>query len=161
MHSGMMSGMMGMVQNGNCPGYGQMMNTTASIDNSSFLINRLLNLQQQLSLDNNQVEKIFGLQTEFRKQQIDFQSDLRKDQLKLNNLTRETASADQLKEQLEAISKTRIDQKIAVYETASKMKAILTDDQKEKLGSNAFQYGMMNNDWTQQCLNGFENNQND
>ena len=161
MHGNMMNGGMGMMQNGNCPGYGQMMNSGTPIDNTSFLINRLPNLKQQLSLDNNQVEKLFSFQTDFKKQQIDFQAELRNDQLKLNDLIQGTAPSDQIKKQLEAIAKTKIDQEIAAYETAGKMKALLTNDQKEKLESNTVQYGMMNNEWMQQCLNGFVKNSSD
>lgn len=157
----MMYGGMGMMQNGNYPRYeyGQMMNFNTSTNNSFILIDWLPNLQQQLSLDNNQEEKLLSLQTDFKKQQIDFQAKLRKEQLKLNRLIEETAPANQVKKQLEAIAETRIDLRTSAYETAGKMKALLTNDQIEKFQTNIGQSNMMNGGWMQQCQNGFLQNQ--
>ena len=161
MYGHMMYGGMGMMQNGNYPGYGygQMMNFNTSANNSFILIDWLPNLQQQLSLDNNQEEKLLSLQTDFKKQQIDFQAKLRKEQLKLNRLIEETAPANQVKKQLEAIAETRIDLRTSAYETAGKMKALLTNDQIEKFQTNIGQSNMMNGGWMQQCQNGFLQNQ--
>ena len=160
----MMNSGMGIMQNDNCPGYGygQMMNfntSVNSVDNSYILINSLPNLQQQLSLDNNQVEKLLSLQTNFKKQQIDFQAELGKEQLKLNGLLQETAPANQVKKQLETIAETRIDQRTTAYETASKMKALLTNDQIEKLKNNFGRNNLANGEWMQQCQNGFADDQ--
>jgi Spy/CpxP family protein refolding chaperone len=56
----------------------------------------------------------------------------------------DNASASQVKNQMEACSETKIDMKTAAYETAGKMKAVLTSEQKEQLKNTMMQGGMMN-----------------
>lgn len=143
--SGMMQGgmMQGMMNSGKCPMCGQMMNQNMPMKKYGMMVNRLPNMQQQLSLTDDQVNQLFDLQTEFKKQQLDYQAELRKKQMKLKNLLADNASASQVKNQLEACSETKIDMKTAAYETAGKMKAMLTSEQKEQLKNTMMQGGGM------------------
>ena len=100
-------------------------------------------MQQQLSLTDDQVDKLYDLQTEFKKQQLDYQSELRKKQMKLKSLLAENASASQVKNQMKNCSETKIDMKVAAYETAGKMKAMLTNEQKEQLKNTMMPKGGM------------------
>merc|ERR1711879_120239 len=136
--------MMGMMHGKECPRCGQMMNQNMPMQKYSMMVNHLPNMQQQLSLTDEQVNQLFDLQTEFKKQQLDYKSELRKKQMKLKNLLAENASASQVKNQMEACSETKIDMKTAAYETAGKMKAVLTSEQKEQLKDTMMQGGMMN-----------------
>ena len=140
MQGGMMQGMMG---NGMCPMYGQMRNQNMPMQKYGMMVNRLPNMQQQLSLTDDQVEKLIDLQTNFKKQQIDYQAELRKKQMKLKNMLAENASANQVKKQMEDCSETKINMKVAAYETAGKMKAVLNSDQKEQLKTMMMQSGGM------------------
>jgi len=110
-----------------------MMGQNMPMQKYGMMINRLPNMQQQLSLTDDQVEKLLDLQTNFKKQQIDFQAELQKKQMKLRNLLADNASASQVKNQMEACSETKINMKVAAYETAGKMKTVLNNDQKEQL----------------------------
>lgn len=128
--SGMMQGMMG---NGMCPMCGQMMDQDMPMRKYGMMVNNMPNMQEQLSLSDEQVERLLDLQAEFKKQQIDYQTELRKKQMKLKGLLADNASASQVKNQMEAASATKINMKIAAYETAGKMKALLNNDQKEQM----------------------------
>ena len=140
MQGGMMQGMMG---KGMCPMCGQMMNQDMPMKKYGMMVNRLPNMQQQLSLSDEQVENLLDLQAEFKKQQIDYKAELRKKQMKLKSLLADNASASQVKNQMEACSETKITMKVAAYETAGKMKAVLNSDQKEQLKNNMMQGGGM------------------
>lgn len=151
--SGMMQsgGMMqGMMKNDTCPMCGQMMNQDMPMQKYGMMVNKLPTMQQQLSLTDEQVEQLYDLQAGFKKQQIDLQSELRKKQMKLKSLLADNASASQVKSQMEECSETRINMGIAAYETASKMKAVLTNDQKELMKKRMMQMhgqdGMMDQD---------------
>ena len=137
---GMMQGMMG---SGMCPMCGQMMGQNMPMKKYGMMLNRLPNMQQQLSLNDNQVEELIDLQTEFKKEQIDFKAELRKKQMKMKSLLDNNASVKQVKNQMEACSETKIDMKTAAYETAGEMKAVLNDDQKEQLKNMMMHQGGM------------------
>jgi len=150
MHQGEMMGMMkdnpemmmNMMGNGMFPMSGQM-GQDKPMQKYGMMVNRLPNMQQQLSLKNDQVEKLLDLQTGFKKQQLDYQAELRKKQMKLKTLLTDNTSASQVKNQMEACSETKINMKVAAYETAGKMKAVLTDEQKEQLQNMMMQQGGM------------------
>lgn len=114
MQGGMMQGMMG---NGMCPMCNQMMKQNMPMKKYGMMVNRLPNMQQQLSLSDEQVETLIDLQTEFKKQQIDYKAELRKKQMKLKNLLADNALASEVKNQMEACSETKINMKLAAYET--------------------------------------------
>lgn len=139
---GMMQGMMG---NSMCPMCGQMMNQNSPMSRYAMMVNRLPAMQQQLSLKDDQVEKLIDLQAAFKKEQIDYMAELRKKQMELKNLLENNASETQVKNQMEACSETRIDMKAAMYVTAGKMKDVLTDEQKKELQNNLWIGGTMQN----------------
>ena len=125
------------------------------------MVNHLPNMQEQLSLSDEQVERLLDLQAEFKKQQIDYQTELRKKQMRLKGLLADNASASQVKNQMEACSETKINMKTAAYETAGKMKTLLTSDQKEQLKNNMMQGGgMMQGGMMNQGQGGMMQNQN-
>ena len=143
--SGMMQGgmMQGMMNNGKCPMCGQMMNQDMPMKKYGMMVNKLPTMQQQLSLTDDQVNKLYDLQATFKKQQIDFQSELRKKQMKLKSLLEDNASASQVEKQMKDCADTKISMKVAAYETAGKMKAVLNNDQKEQLKNRMMQQGEM------------------
>ena len=158
MQGGMMQGMMG---NGMCPMCGQMMGQNMPMKKYGMMVNRLPNMQEQLSLSDEQVETLLDLQTEFKKQQIDYSADLRKKQMKLESLLADNASASQVKNQIETCSETKINMKVAAYKTAGEMKAVLNSDQKEQLKNNMMQGGgMMKGGMMNQGQGGMMQNQN-
>lgn len=140
MQHGMMQGMMG---NGMCPMCGQAMGQNMPMQKYGMMINHLPNMQQQLSLDDNQVEQLIDLQTEFKKQQIEYKAELQKKQMKLKSLLADNASADQVKNQMENCSETKINMKVAAYETLGEMQAVLTAEQQEKLQNSPMMQGNM------------------
>jgi hypothetical protein len=158
MQGGMMQGMMG---NGMCPMCGQMMSQNMPMKKYGMMVNHLPNMQDQLSLSDEQVETLIDLQTEFKKQQIESQAELRKKQMKLKGLLADHASASQVKNQMQACSETKINMKVAAYETAGKMKAVLNSDQMEQLKDNMMQAGgMMKGGMMHQGQGGMMQNQN-
>lgn len=146
MQDGMMQGggmMRGMMGNGKCPMCGQMMNQDMPMKKYGMIVNKLPTMQQQLSLTDDQVNKLYDLQATFKKQQIDFQSELRKKQMTLKSLLADNASASQVEKQMKDCADTKISMKVAAYETAGKMKAVLNSDQKEQLKNMMMQSGGM------------------
>ncbi|MFP4469317.1 MAG: hypothetical protein ACLFPE_01460 [Bacteroidales bacterium] len=123
----------GMMQGGMCPMCGQMMNQKMPMMKYMMMVNKLPDMQQQLSLSEDQVNKMIDLQTEFRKQQIDHRAQLTKKQMKMEKMLDDMPSAAQLKQQLQQCADTKIDMRVAAYETVKEMKALLTDEQKETL----------------------------
>ncbi len=154
MQGGMMQNMMGqgMMQGGMCPMCGQMMNQDMPMQKYMMMEAKLPDMQQQLSLNDNQVDQLYDLQAGFKKQQIDYQSELRKKQMKLKSLLDDMVPANQVEKQMKDCADTKIKMKVAAYETAGKMKAVLNNDQKEQLknmmkqqdGMMQEQGGMMN-----------------
>lgn len=139
MQGGMMQGMM---SGGMCPMCGQMMDQNMPMQRCGRMINMLPNMQQQLSLDDDQVDELMDLQSEFKKQQIDYATELQKKQMSMRNMLDDNVSSDKVKNQIEECSEIRTDMTIAAYETVNKMKSVLTDEQKEQL-KNMMQRGMM------------------
>jgi hypothetical protein len=135
--------MQGMMNNGLCPMCGQMMNQDMPMQKYGMMVNRLPNMQHQLSLSDDQVNQLYDLQTDLKKQQIDYQAELRKKQMKLKSLLDEMAPANQVEKQMQDCAETKISMKVAVYETAGKMKAVLNSDQKEQLKNLMMQQGGM------------------
>jgi hypothetical protein len=149
MHRGR-GGMMHRGQGGMMQG---MMGHNMPMKKYGMMVNHLPNLQNLFSLSDEQVENLLDLQTGFKKQQIDYRAEWRKKQIKLNSLLADNASASQVKKQMETCFETKIKMKVAAYETAGKMKAVLNSDQKKQLNNymtqgdcmmNRGQGGMMN-----------------
>ena len=122
-----------------------MMNQNMPMEKYMMMVNQLPNMQQQLSLNDNQVEQLNDLQAGFKKQQIDFQSELQKKQAKLQNLLDNMAPASEVEKQMQECANTKISMGVFVYETAGKMKAVLNNDQQKLLKNKMKQQeGMMN-----------------
>lgn len=147
MQNGMMQGMM---DNAKCPMCGQMMNPDMPMQKYGMMVNKLPTMQQQLALTNEQVDQLYDLQTDFKKQQIDYQAELRKKQMKLKGLLNDMAPISKVKTLMKDCADTKINMKAAAYETAGKMKSVLTNEQKEKMKTMMMQMhdqeGMMNQD---------------
>jgi Spy/CpxP family protein refolding chaperone len=96
-------------------------------------VKRLPGMQQELSLNDDQVIKLIDLQTAFLKQEVDLKADMIKEELKLKTLLQSDASAKDISEQLKSCAASHIDIGVAAYETANKMKTILNDTQKKEM----------------------------
>ncbi len=99
--------------------------------------------QDQLSLSQDQTVKLIDLQTDFKKQQVDFDANLTKEKMKMKSLLEKEAAADKVKNQMSTCAGIKIDMKVAAYETAKKMKAVLTDKQIEQMKDMMMQHGGM------------------
>lgn len=97
------------------------------------MVKMLPNMQEKLNLTQEQMEKLIDLEADFKKQKADYQAELAKKRMKLKSLLMEKASADEVKKQMLQCVNTKVDMGISAYETAGKMKALLTAEQKEKM----------------------------
>ncbi len=122
-----------------------MMNQNMPMEKYMMMVNQLPNMQQQLSLSDMQMEQLNDLQAGFKKQQIDFQSELQKKQAKLKSLLDDMAPVHQVEKQMQECANTKISMGLAAYETAGKMKAVLNNDQQEVLNNRMIQQGGMMN----------------
>lgn len=123
----------GMMGDGMCPMCGQMMQQHMPMKKYVMMVNKLPSMQEQLALSDDQVNQMIDLQTAFKKQQIDHQAALTKKQMKMQKLLDGNAPAAEVKKQMQQCAETKIDMKVAAYETVGKMKALLTAEQKENL----------------------------
>ncbi len=112
--------------------HGSMYNQTMPMERYMMTLYMLPNMQSQLSLTPEQSEKLVDMQADFRKQQADHQAAIAKYRMKLQGLLEKNATSDQVREQLENLSKTRNDIKIAAYEMAGKMRNVLNSDQQQQ-----------------------------
>jgi hypothetical protein len=141
MQGGMMKG--DMMDKGMCPMCGQMMNQKMPMKKYMMMVNKLPNMQQQLSLTDDQVNQMIDLQTEFKKQKVDHQAALTKNQMKMEKLLKNHASASEVKKQMQQCADFKINMKVAAYETVGKMKALLSGEQKEQLKNMMMNQGEM------------------
>lgn len=135
-YSGMKQGMMRdcmmqdcMMQGGMGPMNKRMM-MAKSMKKSMMMVNLLPGMQEELSLSQEQTEKLIDLQTSFKKQQVDYKAEMVKENMKLESLLENDAPADEIKSQMKACSNIKVSMHAAAYETGKKMKAVLTDEQK-------------------------------
>lgn len=101
-----------------------------SMKKSMMMVNMLPGMQEELSLSQEQTEKLIDLQTSFKKQQVDYKAEMVKETMKLESLLEDDAPADEVKSQMKACSDIKINMHAAAYETGKKMKDVLTDEQK-------------------------------
>lgn len=128
-----------------CPMCGQMVDQDMSMKKYEMIVNQLPNMQEQLSLSDMQMEQLDELQVSFKKQQVDFQSELKKKQIMLKKLLDDMAPANQIEKQMKECADIKISMGVAAYETAGKMKALLNNDQREVLKNKITQQGGMMN----------------
>lgn len=144
MQQGMQQGMMqNMMSDGMCPMCAQMMQQNMPMKKYMMMVNKLPAMQEQLSLSDEQVNQMIDLQAIFKKQQVDYQAELTKKQMQMQKLLKNNAPAADVKKQMKQCADTKVDVKAAAYETAGKMKALLTDEQKDKLQNMMMQQGNM------------------
>ena len=136
MHHNMMGGMM-------CPMHKGMMGQQMPMKKYMMAVNMLPNMQEKLSLTQDQTEKLIDMQAAFKKQQVDYQADLSKKRMKLQSMMKNEASASDIKSQMQSCSETKVNMKVAAYETAHQMKSVLTDEQREQLDDMMMQQGSM------------------
>lgn len=131
---------MGMMQDGMSPMGGQMMEQHPMMK-YMMMVNNMPRMQQQLSLSQEQTEKLIDLQADFQKQQARQQTAMMDNHQKLQSLLNNMASVDQVKQQMQRCANDKIEMGIAAYETAGKMKAVLTADQNEQLKNTMMKQG--------------------
>lgn len=122
MHKGMM-----------CPMHKKMMDKQMPMKKYMMMVNMLPEMNEKLDLSQEQTEKLIDMQAGFKKQQIDYKADLAKKKMKLQNMLMNEASADEVRNHMEECSTIKINMKVAAYETANKMKAVLTSEQQEMM----------------------------
>ncbi len=127
---------------GMCPMSGQMMQQRPMMK-YMMMVNHLPQMQEQLSLSQEQAEKLIDLQADFRKQQAKQQAAMARTHQELQALLDKMAPADQVKQQLQQCANARLEIGLAAYETARKMKDVLTADQKEQMKNMMMQQGGM------------------
>ena len=139
MHGGMMQpGMMmhggggGMMHGGMCPMQQGMMGAMP-MKKYMMQVHMLPGMQTQLSLTSQQTEELIDLQTSFKKQQLDYKADLARQRVRMQSLLAGSPAADEIKNHLQACAEIKINMHMAAYETAKKMKSVLTGDQAEML----------------------------
>ncbi|MDZ7723010.1 MAG: hypothetical protein U5R06_09460 [candidate division KSB1 bacterium] len=134
MQNGMMSGMMSRgMMHGGMMSCGMMQQSPMM--NVMMMVKMLPEMQEELTLTQNQSKKLIDMRADFQKQQIDYKTDLRKKRVDLENMLKQEATAGQIKKQMQFCSNIKIDMHIAAYETLKRMKTVLNDDQKEMLKS--------------------------
>lgn len=99
----------------------------------TFIVNLIPQMQSQLGLTTEQLNKLIDLRTAYLKQQIDLQAELSKKELTLANLIEENAPADQVKAKLQSYAQTQTDLGLAAYQSGTQMRDLLNDSQKKKL----------------------------
>jgi len=110
-----------------------MIKDTAMMQKSMIMANLLPEMDQQLSLSEDQVSQLIDLRSGFKKQQADYQAEMTKKNRKLQALINDDAPVDQVRNQMKACADIRVDMHSAAYQTEREMMALLTDEQKEKL----------------------------
>ncbi|MFW6080846.1 MAG: Spy/CpxP family protein refolding chaperone [Desulfosalsimonas sp.] len=125
MHGGMMQGGMGYMQGG--------MMGSAPMQSSMTMVNLLPDMDEQLSLTEDQTDQLINMRSDFKKQQVDYQAELTKQNKKLQRMIDDGVPADEVRKQMKACSDIRIDMHLSAYETEQEMKAVLTDEQKDQL----------------------------
>ncbi|MCF8036790.1 MAG: hypothetical protein K9K62_07950 [Desulfobacteraceae bacterium] len=151
MHGGMMQpGMMmyggggGMMHSRMCP-MQQGMTDAVPMKKYMMQVHMLPNMQAQLSLTSQQTEELIDLQTSFKKQQLDYKADLARQRVRMQSLLAGNPAADEIKSRLQACAEIKINMHMAAYETAKKMKSVLTGDQAEMLENMMTRPGYMMN----------------
>lgn len=119
---------------------GNMMGQNMLMNKHIMMINKLSNMKQQLSLNDDQVKQLNDLQSGYKKQQSNFQSELKKKQTKLQGLLANMESSSYIVQQLQENADTKTNMKMTTYETAKKMKKVLNKSQQEMLKNKMMQH---------------------
>lgn len=135
MHGGMMGNMMQGMHGGSMG----MMGVHQGMGKEMMLINKLPNMQDYLSLTEEQTQKLYQIKNDFQKKQIDRRASLEKKQIDMQTILDKDASTSEIRKAMEELANMKIDMSLAVYETEDKMKDVLNSDQRDKLKSNEYQ----------------------
>ncbi len=114
------------------------------------MIKMLPNMQDKLSLTNDQVSELIDMKAAFEKEQADFKAKLSRQHMQLKDLMKDEAPAGDVEAQLKKCADARVEMHVTTYRTAQQMKKVLDEDQREKAcnlmdsGNNDRMKGMMN-----------------
>ena len=130
----------------NYAGYGNMTLPVGLLREYIWIVNRVPEMQEELSLTDDQVTKLIDLQTGETKEIADLKADLAKKQIKVKSLIAGNASSKEVEVQLTGCAASSVDIGVSFYDTANKMRAVLNDSQKKDLDKNweNSTYGMRN-----------------
>ncbi len=126
MHGGMM-GQKGMM--------GGKMGMHSPMHKYMHIVHHLPDLQAKLNLSNDQVSKLKQIRADFLKKQADWKASLKKKQIDLELLLDKNASANEVKKRLSSYYDVKVEMQAAAYQTATKMRALLTAEQQQQLKS--------------------------
>ncbi len=136
-HGGMMSNcpMCGHMMRGGMMGGQNMMDSHSLLKTKTMLINKLPQMRAVLTLTDSQSEKLQQMQNDFQKNQIDKKASLAKKKIDLSSLLDKDTSAPDIRNVMKEMADIKINMAVQAYETARKMKNLLTADQMEKLNT--------------------------
>jgi hypothetical protein len=98
------------------------------------VISLLLRNREKVGLSDDQVKKLEGLRSDFEKQTIRNEADIRVAEIDLNNLLQApTADMGKIEAKIREIERLRADLRIARIRAIDKGKALLSADQRKKL----------------------------
>ncbi|MDA3867265.1 MAG: hypothetical protein PF489_11040 [Salinivirgaceae bacterium] len=117
------------------PMHQQMMQQQMPMQRYMMMVKMLPNMQEYLSLSDDQNGKLIDMQAGFKKQQADYEAELNKKRMKLKSLLKDNASADDVKKQMLQCASSKVDMGISAYETALKMEGVLSSEQKKEMKS--------------------------
>jgi Spy/CpxP family protein refolding chaperone len=110
-------------------------NSMMPLHNYLRMVEMLPEMQQKLSLSEDQQEKLIDLHTAFKKEQAELQGQLAKQTLELKSMLKDDLSAEALKTQLQKCSDIRVNMQVEGYKAFDSMKNILNENQKMQLSS--------------------------
>lgn len=127
MQGGMMGNMMGMMHSQGMMGRHDLMYRYVH------LIYHLPDMKAKLELSKDQVNRLKTVQADFLKRRADWDATIDKKEVDLNLMLDKNAAPGDVQKTLKSIYEVKVEMKTASYETAQKMKAVLSADQQEKL----------------------------
>ncbi|MFW6043900.1 MAG: Spy/CpxP family protein refolding chaperone [Marinilabiliaceae bacterium] len=105
------------------------------------MIKMLPNMQDKLSLTNEQANELIDMKAAFEKEQADMKAELSRRHMELKELLKDEAPAGEVETQLKQCADARVEMHVATYKTAQKMKEVLDEEQREKASN------LMKNTW--------------
>ena len=99
------------------------------------VVHHLPDLAGKFNLTDDQKLKLDEIRADFLKRQADWKAALEKSRIDLKLLLEKKASAKEIQRNLQSYYRTKVEMQLAAYQTAAKMKALLTPDQRKQLES--------------------------
>lgn len=97
------------------------------------LVYHLPGMKTKLELTDDQLGKLKTIRSDFLKRKADWDANVEKKQIDLDALLDKDAAPGDVGKILKSINDVKLEMKLASYETAQKMKAVLSPDQLERL----------------------------